>query len=138
MAAGNGSRPKDRPDKLGLRLGRGLAQDRDIVDAALNPVDRHLPFFLVWDEQHHRKYGLGLTPPGGEYPEEFVSSADDLVTLGSLLGVDGSPHRRMRGAMNERIVTSTPSAMLIAKHSATVAIARAVHCDGETAAGAAL
>jgi len=60
-----------------------------IVDAALNPDDRHLPFFLIWDEQHHRKYGLGLTPPGGEYPEEFVSSADDLVTLGGLLGVDG-------------------------------------------------
>jgi 3-oxosteroid 1-dehydrogenase len=60
-----------------------------IVDAVLNPVDRHLPFYLVWDEQHHCKYGLGLTPPGGEYPEEFVSTADDLVTLGSLLGVDG-------------------------------------------------
>lgn len=64
-----------------------------IVDAALNPADRHLPFFLVWDEQHHRKYGLGLTPPGGEYPEEFVSSADDLVALGSLLGVDGEQLR---------------------------------------------
>jgi 3-oxosteroid 1-dehydrogenase len=64
-----------------------------IVDAALNPADRHLPFFLVWDEQHHRKYGLGLTPPGGEYPEEFVSSADDLVTLGTMLGVDGEQLR---------------------------------------------
>ena len=39
-----------------------------IVDAALNPADRHLPFFLVWDEQHHRKYGLGLTPPGRRVP----------------------------------------------------------------------
>lgn len=60
-----------------------------IVEAALNPTDRHLPFFLVWDEQHHRKYGLGLTPPGGEYPAEFVSSADDLASLGAMLGLDG-------------------------------------------------
>jgi 3-oxosteroid 1-dehydrogenase len=55
----------------------------EIVKHAIGDVPRHLPFYLIWDEQHHVKYGLGLTPPGGEYPEEFVSSANDLVTLGA-------------------------------------------------------
>jgi 3-oxosteroid 1-dehydrogenase len=75
-----------------------------IVEAALNPDDRHLPFFLIWDEQHHRKYGLGLTPPGGEYPAEFVSTADDLTTLGSLLGVDGEELQATVSRFNEHAV----------------------------------
>lgn len=62
----------------------GIADDFCLAEA-----ERHLPFFLIWDEQHHRKYGLGLTPPGGEYPAEYVMQADDLVTLGARLGVDG-------------------------------------------------
>jgi 3-oxosteroid 1-dehydrogenase len=85
------------------RTGRRFCDDSywvTIVDAALNPDDRHLPFFLVWDEQHHRKYGLGLTPPGGEYPEEFVSTADDLATLGGLLGVDGEQLQRTVESFN--------------------------------------
>ncbi len=61
----------------------------DIVKHALDPDDPHMPFFLIWDEQHHLKYGLGLTPPGGDYPEEYVSQASSLEELGSLLGVDG-------------------------------------------------
>ena len=72
-----------------------------IVRGALNPDDRHLPFFLIWDEQHHRKYGLGLTPPGGEYPEEFVKSSTDLVELGALLGVDGEELVRTVARFNE-------------------------------------
>jgi 3-oxosteroid 1-dehydrogenase len=74
------------------RSGRRFCDDSywvTIVQGALNPQDRHLPFFLIWDEQHHRKYGLGLTPPGGDYPEEFVSSASTLAELGAALGVDG-------------------------------------------------
>ena len=47
----------------------------DIVPKALDPADPHLPFFLIWDEQHHRKYGLGATPPGGTYPPGLVTSA---------------------------------------------------------------
>lgn len=35
-----------------------------------------------------------------------------------------------RGAMNDRIVTSTPSAMLMAKHRATTARPERVHCAG--------
>jgi len=74
------------------RTGKRFCDDSywvTIVQGALNPDDRHLPFFLIWDEQHHHKYGLGLTPPAGEYPAEFVSSASTLVELGTALGVDG-------------------------------------------------
>ena len=71
-----------------------------IVEAALNPKDKHLPFFLIWDEQHHRKYGLGLTPPDGEYPAEFVSAAENLETLGDLLGVDGGQLQETVNAFN--------------------------------------
>lgn len=72
-----------------------------IVSGALAPDDRHLPFFLIWDEQHHRKYGLGLTPPGGEYPAEFVHRADDLRALGTALGIDGDQLARTVSRFNE-------------------------------------
>jgi 3-oxosteroid 1-dehydrogenase len=55
----------------------------------MDPADRHLPFFLVFDEQHHQKYGLGATPPGGEYPVGLVTSAPTLRELGEALGIDG-------------------------------------------------
>ena len=61
----------------------------DIVPKALDPADPHLAFFLIWDEQHHRKYGLGTTPPGGTYPPGLVTSAPNLRTLGGALGIDG-------------------------------------------------
>lgn len=62
----------------------------DIVDKTMNPDDQHLPFFLVFDEQHHQKYGLGATPPGDEYPEGMVASAPTLHDLGEQLGIDGA------------------------------------------------
>ncbi|WP_026928360.1 FAD-dependent oxidoreductase [Granulicoccus phenolivorans] len=62
----------------------------DIVKKTLNPDDKHLPFFLIWDEQHRMKYGLAATPPGGEYPEGWVVSADTLAELGDKLGIDGN------------------------------------------------
>lgn len=86
------------------RAGRRFCDDSywvTIVRGVLNPEERHLPFFLIWDEQHHRKYGLGLTPPGGEYPAEFVMQADDLVTLGSHLGVDGQELARTVARFNK-------------------------------------
>lgn len=86
------------------RAGRRFCDDSywvTIVRGVLNPEERHLPFFLIWDEQHHRKYGLGLTPPGGEYPAEFVMQADDFVTLGSHLGVDGQELARTVARFNE-------------------------------------
>lgn len=86
------------------RSGRRFCDDSywvTIVRGVLNPEERHLPFFLIWDEQHHRKYGLGLTPPGGEYPAEFVMQADDLETLGAHLGVDGEELARTVALFNE-------------------------------------
>jgi 3-oxosteroid 1-dehydrogenase len=62
----------------------------DIVAKTLAPGDRHLPFFLIWDDQHRRKYGLAATPPGGEYPEGWVVSAATLAELGDKLGIDGA------------------------------------------------
>ena len=45
-------------------------------------------FFLIWDEQHHRRYGLGPTPPGGDYPHAVVAASDP-ASLGRALGIDG-------------------------------------------------
>ena len=75
------------------RTGRRYCNDSywvDIVAKTLAPGDRHLPFFLVWDDQHRQKYGLAATPPGGEYPEGWVTSAPTLRELGEKLGIDGA------------------------------------------------
>lgn len=61
----------------------------DICRKTLDPDDRHLPFFLVWDDQHRVKYGLATTPPGGEYPDGWVQSAESLEELAAKLGIDG-------------------------------------------------
>ena len=44
------------------RTGKRYCDDSywvDIVKKTLDPEDNHLPFFLIWDEQHHQSYGLG-------------------------------------------------------------------------------
>jgi 3-oxosteroid 1-dehydrogenase len=61
----------------------------DIVRKALDPDDRHIPCFLIWDERHHQSYGLGATPPGGDYPADLVKSAPDLRSLAAALGIPG-------------------------------------------------
>jgi 3-oxosteroid 1-dehydrogenase len=74
------------------RTGRRFCNDSywvDLVAQALDPEGRHRPLFLVWDEQHHREYGLGDTPPGGRYPAGLVTSAPTLPELGGALGIDG-------------------------------------------------
>lgn len=73
----------------------------DLVPRALDPGDRHLPFFLVVDEQHHRKYGLGSVPPGGEYPAGLVTTAPTLHELGRALGVDGRQLEATAARFNE-------------------------------------
>jgi 3-oxosteroid 1-dehydrogenase len=75
------------------KTGRRYCDDSywvDIVARTMNPQDMHLPFFMVFDEQHHQKYGLGATPPGGAYPEGMVESAPTLEALGEKLGIDGA------------------------------------------------
>jgi 3-oxosteroid 1-dehydrogenase len=74
------------------RSGRRFCNDSywvDLVARALDPKGGHLPMFLVWDEQHHREYGLGGTPPDGRYPDGLVTSAPTLPGLGAALGIDG-------------------------------------------------
>jgi 3-oxosteroid 1-dehydrogenase len=67
----------------------------------MDPADPHLPFFLVFDEQHHRKYGLGATPPGGEYPAGLVTSAPTLQELGDALGIDGDELAKTAAVFSE-------------------------------------
>jgi 3-oxosteroid 1-dehydrogenase len=62
----------------------------DVVQKIYAAKESNLPFFLVWDEQHHRKYGLGATPPGDDYPAGLVESAPSLGELAGLLGVDAT------------------------------------------------
>jgi 3-oxosteroid 1-dehydrogenase len=61
----------------------------DIVRKGLAPDDPHVPFFLIWDEQHHRAYGLGSSAPGERYPDGLVTTAPTLSELGTALGIDG-------------------------------------------------
>ncbi|MFC4001262.1 FAD-dependent oxidoreductase [Prauserella oleivorans] len=72
----------------------------DIVAKTLDPDDKHLPFFLIWDDQHREKYGLAATPPGGRYPEGWVSSAPTLAELGTKLGIDGEQLERTAARFN--------------------------------------
>jgi 3-oxosteroid 1-dehydrogenase len=72
--------------------GRRFSNDSywvDMTKRALDPADPHVPMFLIWDEQHRRKYGLGETAPGGDYPEGLVTTANSLRELGAALGIDG-------------------------------------------------
>ncbi len=55
-------------------------------DATGRPAN--LPIFMIWDEDHHAKYGLGRTMPGGEYAPGLVTSAPTLAELAAKLGVD--------------------------------------------------
>lgn len=50
----------------------------------------NVPMYMVWDEQHHQKYGLGATPPGGDYPDGLVESAPTLEELADRLGIDAA------------------------------------------------
>jgi 3-oxosteroid 1-dehydrogenase len=86
------------------RTGRRYCDDSywvDITEKTMDPAEPHLPFFLIFDEQHHRKYGLGATPPGGEYPAGLVTSAPTLQELGDALGVDGEQLGKTAAAFSE-------------------------------------
>lgn len=65
------------------------------VARALLTPDAHgalpnLPFFLIWDEDHHRRYGLGPALPGDPYPDGLVTSAPTLAALAEALGIDAA------------------------------------------------
>jgi 3-oxosteroid 1-dehydrogenase len=55
-------------------------------DAAGRPAN--LPIFMIWDENHHTKYGLGRSMPGADYAPGLVSTAPSLGELAGKLGID--------------------------------------------------
>ncbi len=74
------------------RTGKRYCDDSywvDIVAKTLAPDDRHMPFFLIWDDRHRQRYGLGETSPGGDYPAGWVESAPTPRELAPQLGIDG-------------------------------------------------
>lgn len=75
----------------------------DICWKALEPGDRHMPIYLVWDDEHRSRYGGAGTAPGGTYPS-LVKSAETMEELGALLGIDGDTLARTREAFNEHAV----------------------------------
>lgn len=75
--------------------GRRFADDsfhsaivREVLGDGQPPT--RFPIYLVWDEQHRRKYGLGPSMPGADYPAGLVVSADTLEGLAQALGVDAT------------------------------------------------
>lgn len=65
-----------------------------IVAAALDlgpdGEPKHLPMFMIWDSQHHEKYGMGRTMPGEDYAPGLVTQADTLGELAGSLGVNAA------------------------------------------------
>jgi len=83
--------------------GRRFADDGtywSLTGNALNPDDPHVPFYMIWDDQHRQKYGLGDTPPGEEYPAGTAESADTLEELGAKLGISGDELQRTADRFN--------------------------------------
>jgi 3-oxosteroid 1-dehydrogenase len=91
------------------RTGRRFCDDshRPAVAAAVlaQQPSEHLPMYLIWDSEHHRRYGLGSTPPGGRYPDGLVTRATTLRELGVMLGVD--PHELERTASRFNVHAAT-------------------------------
>jgi 3-oxosteroid 1-dehydrogenase len=74
------------------------------IEHALDPDAENVPCYLIWDSEHRRDYGLGATPPGGEYPMGQVTSAATVRELGEKLGIDGEALERTVAGYNEHAV----------------------------------
>ena len=63
---------------------------RSISHAILTEPERsHLPYYLIWDEDHHQRYGLDPAGPGEQYPAAMqVKSAATIGGLAQALGLD--------------------------------------------------
>lgn len=86
--------------------GRRFADDAvywEVVKHALDPETPRLPCWMIWDEQHHRKYGLGATPPGGNYPVGLVETAATVDELADLIGVPATNLVDTTARFNEAI-----------------------------------
>jgi len=60
----------------------------------------NLPFFMIWDEWHHRRYGLGITGPGAPYIDGLVTTAPSLDELAAGLGIDALGLQQTVAAFN--------------------------------------
>lgn len=80
------------------RMGRrfcddsGFAQNttRAVLGArASDGTLKNVPFFLIWDSQHHRKCGFGRVAPGAPYPSSLgVHTAPSLPALAEQFNID--------------------------------------------------
>jgi 3-oxosteroid 1-dehydrogenase len=43
---------------------------------------------MIWDSQHHHRYGLGATMPGEPYPPDLVVKSDTLGGVAAALGIE--------------------------------------------------
>lgn len=78
-----------------------------IVAEALRDGGANLPFFMIWDAQHHQRYGLGATMPGGTYPDDLVVSAPTLEALAEQLGLPGDRLRATAERFNRSAAEGT-------------------------------
>ncbi len=74
-------------DRTGHRFCDDSFHSKIVAHVLREQGDADFPIFMVWDSQHHRKYGLGATMPGGEYPEGLVVEGATLDELAERLGV---------------------------------------------------
>jgi 3-oxosteroid 1-dehydrogenase len=72
-----------------------------LTKRCLDPNDRHMPCYMIWDSQHRAKYGLGSSPPGQEYPAGIAQSAPTLRELGEKLGIDGEQLEKTAERFNQ-------------------------------------
>lgn len=80
------------------RTGKRFANDAvywEIADAAIRRG--HLPCWLIWDDQHHQRYGNG-------HPPELVTQAASLEELGRITGIDGDELARTAERFNVHAV----------------------------------
>lgn len=76
-------------DRTGSRFCDDSFHSKIVAHVLRDQQDADFPIHMVWDSQHHRKYGLGATMPGGEYPEGLVVQGATLAELAEKLGVPG-------------------------------------------------
>lgn len=89
------------------QTGRRFCDDSywvDIIAKVAAPGSPHLPFFMIWDERHHQKYGLGAVDPGGLY-SDAVYSAPTLSALAQLLGVPPDALEATAAAFSDATLT---------------------------------
>ena len=73
---------------------------------ALSPEAHHFPIYMIWDEEHHRRYGGVGAEPGGTYEEGIVESAATMRELAVKLGIDGDRLERTAEEFNGPAATA--------------------------------